>query len=448
MIFTKNPHQPPKVPPPVPEFSPWIYESIFNIAFAKSRRGFVFKCLIQGCRFQTLVKEAMMNHLQSRHAKQEWNGFCNSCAKEVEIGESTVLAEFQHMSKLHVQPKERDVLPVFSPKTSPVKNAKVSESRDEVKSKKIAMTTSTPLIKKLQTASFKLTPSVTIKSAVTVNSLLAEMDLLAKKSAESRVKVSINLRPWMKAEKLKKKSEDSASKMLSKEALCSMYKCMASTCSFFTTDKKLFRKHLTLHEQFTSSDKGNFLSCSYCNFVATTSKVLEEHLDKIHVYDRFQCNFCFYRSCANFNVLNHQLFHHEEEENIIYECPMLKQRDQHAELEEIKKIREENVPPIVCVFCRGMFFAKTAFVDHLTTHAVNLKARCITCGEETSNKTIADHLEKCHNIGLYQCVYCPMGTDTFDKLSTHIANEHPSKRAVFCERTELRNPDGTLKHVS
>lgn len=374
-----------------PEYSPSIYQGIYNIAFAKSRRGFIYKCLIQSCQFQTLVKDSLMNHLKSKHENQQWNGFCNICAKKVLIGKTTVLQEFHHMNKLHVQLNKG------------------------------------------------------------VDSLLTENISKAESSSETREEVLINLinlRPWLETEKLKTKSEESELKMLSHEALCSLYKCMALTCIFFTTDQGLFLKHLALHERLTSSERENFLSCAYCDFVGASCKDLQEHVDKVHVYDRFQCNRCFYRSCANFNVLVHQFIYHSNEQNIIFECPELKQRDIRAELKEVKKNREKNIPPIVCVFCRGIFFAKTAFIDHLTKHADNLKARCIICNVETSTKTISDHLEKCHNIGLYQCVYCSMGTDTFDELSCHIANNHPSKLTVFCERTEHRYPDGSLKHVT
>lgn len=426
---SKIPYQPAKVLPPAPDFKLWIYKTICNIAFAKSRHGFIYKCLIRGCRFQTLVKETLKNHLENKHIKQEWNGFCNICTK-VKTGRRTILDEFQHMHELHI---EFGVCTVEKSSSFVKSPAKFVQQRNNKSLSPVFI--SSPSVESPQSMDPKLSPQTPSPSARKFLETLPDIKLQS-------------LRPWLKEESVQLKPNELREVMLSKEALCARFKCMSSTCSFFTIDENLFRKHLKFHEKFTSADKSSFLSCSNCEFKGSTSDELVKHIDDFHVYDRFQCNYCFYRSCMDFNVLTHQIMMHRGIENVIIECPELKERDRQAELDVVKNCRVANVPPMICVFCRGIFYGKEAFLDHMSKHAENLRARCITCGEKATNKTIEKHLEKCHGVGLYHCVYCVLGTDTFETLNNHIANDHPSRLPVFCERTEHRNQDGTLKYVS
>lgn len=62
------------------------------------------------------------------------------------------------------------------------------------------------------------------------------------------------------------------------------------------------------------------------------------------------------------------------------------------------------------------------------------------CGEKTTKGTLHKHLVQCHGFGLMQCVFCRFGTNTFEIMSSHIANEHPSRLPLFCERTEYKAP--------
>ena len=73
--------------------------------------------------------------------------------------------------------------------------------------------------------------------------------------------------------------------------------------------------------------------------------------------------------------------------------------------------------------------------------------------------TLLKHLIECHGFGLYQCVYCRFGTNTFDIITDHMANDHPSKVPMFCERAEIKNLENryilpssidstSLKHIN
>lgn len=475
--------------PPVNDFQLWIYKSICNIAFAKSRRGFIYKCLIHGCRHQTLVKEALLTHLKDKHSNQEWNGFCNICEKVVSLvnkegrgngralAGKRILEEFEHMDA-HIISLEKAKFPVrredsitnralicepSKPKpksTASSKQSPATSMKDCIKKLKLSASIS---IKSVPSSSLSLNPTTKPAKSLVTN---VKKKVVPKRAAtatasqqdppselhemekQQKVKKPKLLRPWLKSGTINTKTNELAEIMQSEEGLSATYKCMSSTCSFYTIDSKLFIMHLEYHDKFTASDKANYLMCAYCEFSGNSVGHLMEHFNSDHVYDCYQCKYCFYRSSTDFIVITHQNIIHKRKPNAIIECPaILKRQDSPAELELLKKHQKQNVPPIVCVFCRGIFFAMKTFTDHLANHKGNLNARCIKCGEITSKKTLHSHLEKCRGIGLYQCVYCELGTNNFELLSNHIANVHPSLKPVFCERIDNRNADGTLKNV-
>lgn len=236
--------------------------------------------------------------------------------------------------------------------------------------------------------------------------------------------------------------------LLTTVALSATYKCMSSACIFYTNYGNLFRKHLAFHDRHALNDKKRcYLMCSYCEFSGKTAIELHVHIDSAHCHDRFQCTYCFYRSCNDFNVITHQLIYHKGQHNVLIKCKLIKPMDRKAELEMVKKSRFHNVEPIICVFCRGIFYAFDIYLQHVSEHSDNLRAKCIKCGLEATTRTIYHHLVECHGYGLYQCVYCKYGTCEFQLIASHIAHKHPSNIPMFYERVQYKNPDGSLKHV-
>lgn len=88
-----------------------------------------------------------------------------------------------------------------------------------------------------------------------------------------------------------------------------------------------------------------------------------------------------------------------------------------------------------------VFYIFKSFALHMLTHKNNTKAtKCTKCGEKSEQHSVQKHLIHCHGYGLFQCVYCNYGTNTFAIISNHLANSHPSKLPMFCERT-TKDPD-------
>lgn len=445
----------------IPGWNSGKYMTICNVAFSKLRYGFIYKCLINGCRFQSLVKESLLIHLNSKHSEQVWSGFCSICTKIV-VGHGNELKmedEFSHMDE-HVEfftAESQTATLVMNMKSV----ADTIRSNTSYAFKDLNLSTSiqvTPISSSLTSKSLPEKPSesrstrkVTIRRS-TVSETSAHAAQQANRTSELQkveqksCRIKNELRPWIETKASNKKSPELVKAMQTNQALCATYKCMSSLCSFFTIDVGIFQQHLSLHVQYTTLDKENFLLCSYCDFKGMSIEHLIKHFE-VHIYDRYQCNYCFYRSCSDFNVLTHENNFHKGEAIVILEFPERKARDMRSEMKDAVICRKKNVPPIICVFCRGLFFPLKAFKRHLENHSEKSKAKCIKCCSTVTKMTLPDHLHQCLNFGLYQCIYCVFGTNLFTQLHQHVANDHPSKLPLFCARVEQTSPDGTLKHV-
>lgn len=163
------------------------------------------------------------------------------------------------------------------------------------------------------------------------------------------------LRPWLGLRT--NKGAHATAAMCLPEALIATYKCLAHNCRFYTNDLNVFHMHLTFHEKFTNNDRDNFMSCAYCRFVCKTKAMdLINHIKNEHQFDRYQCKYCFYRSCVDFNVLRHQCLYHAMRPSFIWLLELKEKRNEVLEVELVKKIRADNVPPIVCVCkCQNIF---------------------------------------------------------------------------------------------
>lgn len=441
-------------------FPLWTYNNVTSISFAKLKRGFMFKCLVNGCRFQTLVKDTLKEHLESKHSDHLWHGFCNICAENVGPKQVSISEEFKHL-EIHLEIFESAAKNAHCDTSKVSKHSSVFLSPSSLPDKSCVFPTkaapadhhpkasSSPLIAqkpptKKVAKSREPSPAIQTPKAMQIKSKSPAVSPFLSIGGSSSV-----LRPWLPT-KLNKNQEQAQIMLQSKEALAATYKCMSSSCSFYTIDRELFLKHLSFHEKFTASDKLNFLTCSYCDFVATKTVNLADHIDNEHVHDQFQCNYCFYRACTVFTVTTHQSLFHKTYPSVIIECELIKPRDTRAHLKKVAKLRAEFVPPIICVFCRGKFFVMQAFKEHMLGHSADKHAKCLKCGEISTSRQLStgSHLETCHGIGSFHCVYCTFGTNNFDKLNNHIVNNHSSKIPLFCERVWNKNPDGTLKHVS
>lgn len=254
------------------------------------------------------------------------------------------------------------------------------------------------------------------------------------------------------------KSQLACSKMLSnKNCLAALYKCMASTCSFFTCDKQLFNQHLARHATSQPEDRRNFMMCPYCNreFEKDPLNFLAEHIESVHGSDCFQCSYCFFRAFNDFHVfVQHQDSFHKVLPRSVIECEPALPHQAATEMTKIRRSIPNFVPLLTCPCkyfhqsrsnisltffpspaCKASFYVFKHFTDHMEKHNSQFITTCTKCKTKIGNKSLVDHFCSCHGFGLFQCVYCRFGANSFAVIDDHLVKCHSSRSAVFCERS-------------
>lgn len=124
------------------------------------------------------------------------------------------------------------------------------------------------------------------------------------------------------------------------DVLFSFYKCMVDDCCFATSDENLAKLHFNNH-------KISNYECCYCDSSFKNGNDLLEHMQSLHDNCAWQCAYCFYRSCAAFNVVTHQSHYHSSRQTKILSC---NGHQAHAanDLSIINLSKEKYVPPLVC----------------------------------------------------------------------------------------------------
>lgn len=165
-----------------------------------------------------------------------------------------------------------------------------------------------------------------------------------------------DLMPWMNIKSLRKNSkfEVCYKKMLNKNSLIALYKCMCLRCSFTTNEAELFLNHLLQHKK-SRSHKDSFY-CPYCLYKDKEPKPLAHHIHDAHMKDIYQCSRCFYRSREKETCYHHTLKSHKHEETKIYKCGSNEQseRDKIIIMDRLKRKRSSFVAPIRCQ-CKFQF---------------------------------------------------------------------------------------------
>lgn len=139
----------------------------------------------------------------------------------------------------------------------------------------------------------------------------------------------------------KKLKSGSDQVLATKKLLYAFYKCMYKECQYSTNDPKFADVHYKSHHQLIDN-----MECPYCD-KQMKAQDLVSHLKTLHESCIYQCCYCFYRSCAAFNVVLHQKYYHAMKHQCILTCEG-KQAQVTNEMEQIKQNRSRFVPPLLC----------------------------------------------------------------------------------------------------
>lgn len=352
-------------------------QAVQNIGFIIDGGRVKLKCVSGDCPFVLMPEELFIDHLKDAHEDLIWNRFCNICAEMVDFERGTsIIDEWQHMKDAHLKDVQDEPHPVL------LTFAASSSKPEEV-------TSDPPLIK---------------------------------------------LRPWL-SEAGGEKPDVVARMMQHQSCLAAFFKCMDKSCAFFTSKTKIFADHLKLHNTTATAHR----QCAYCRFTAGTDMALVKHLMTVHEHDKFQCNFCFYRSAAAANVYNHTLYHHREEKVVVIEILHVKSKPYDGVVRSVNDpaTYAALVVPVKCLFCDETFYQLDGFKQHLEQHeqfGTSSTSKCSACDETIKTNSLFKHLEKKHKIGAFQCAFCHCGTDSSTLLKVHVADMHQSQIPVYWKR--------------
>lgn len=83
-------------------FQTGLIRKILNLSYVPCRGGNQFRC-IESCKFHCLNEISFKYHLESRHPIDKWAGYCNICNKSFTSNIVSLLDEYNHMMKFHVE---------------------------------------------------------------------------------------------------------------------------------------------------------------------------------------------------------------------------------------------------------------------------------------------------------------------------------------------------------
>lgn len=180
------------------------------------------------------------------------------------------------------------------------------------------------------------------------------------KNAQLNVLLPAQLMPWMpvKCIRRNRKFEICYLKMMEKNSLAALFKCMDLRCSFTANSGEIFCNHLIRHPTCIENNpkkRDNFqLYCAYCLYKATTGRDLAHHVLDVHSKDVFQCTHCFYRSREKETCYQHILKTHPDEAINIYKClgpkitAEIMETVKEKAIERLKLKRKIFVEPLKC----------------------------------------------------------------------------------------------------
>ncbi|CAD7086759.1 unnamed protein product [Hermetia illucens] len=463
----------------------------------KNEKTLKYHCLVEGCSFLYAdIPEGLENHVVFEHPSLIWNGFCHICAKQItNEKDMKLVTELNHMQDVHInkssvisipsstesssdsvkEVKSRSLLkpitlnkPLSPPPLKIASAVSLNKASDIWKPLGVSSTqetkdkTNLPIVIKqvfsggspgilIQSGSNPTSPAMSTLKIAKVMSIAdpAAVGDSPTSALTSTPKASIDssgelqnhlpgkcrLKPWCKTSCTK--SEHSIETLLQEKTLCVLFKCMGNDCDFISNTSHKFLNHSSYHFRQRKPDQ-SWRECCYCSEIAPNAGRLVAHVLKEHENEIYQCAYCFYRSCEEYNVITHQkVYHAGKDKNVIVLFGLKPQK--RKEIENVAKSISEFVEPIRCRDCSKRFFCPMEFAGHFSEHISEFKTTysCFFCKswyDPVAIKDATSHLEKVHNIARYQCIYCKFGASERDDIDLHMADKHPAKLLFCCIR--------------
>lgn len=267
---------------------------VSHISYRLSAGVMSFMCTL--CEKSIISIELLFDHLKNFHSWNRWFGKCFAGCTELKGG--SIFDELVHLIEDHIM---RETLDISNQKiiSDELFRANFLEKIKLVPKNNVSSTSKPPMT---------MIPPKSPSPHAAKNETL-----IVKKKETNKTKLVVC--PWngkgKSSSKYKIENENSSTKILAKEFLSKLFKCMVLECNFATNHEELFKAHLTDRE------KGSCwlypLFCSYCSHKAKKIEDLIFHIVAVHLNDNIQCNLCFGRKKDSTSANNHMKTFHKIE---------------------------------------------------------------------------------------------------------------------------------------
>lgn len=353
-----------------------ILTRIDNIGYTRSDDSSVsFCCLINECGFESPDLSNLLYHIDDHPV--QWFGYCYSCDAQIENDQVQLMMEFKHMTTVHYNKMDdsdnTEKMNVAGKPTlikcKSLPGDKLSKLKEEeeitARAQKLNIGHPKPSTSSSVTGETKFLRIANVKSlipntltlvkpkssGVPMITKVVSLGSISKEYNETEV---VSLKEWLSIPTIKLQKH--CKRMLRDICLYALFKCMDMNCAFTTDNADKMLIHLRNHENGSTEPK--WLECAYCNIVADSCALLVKHIQDEHQSSIFQCPYCFYRSCAAFNVVVHLKQFHPNEKVSVLVC-IGKPRLYATEKALIEKSRRENIRPLRCTEGKSLASSNT-----------------------------------------------------------------------------------------
>lgn len=198
---------------------------------------------------------------------------------------------------------------------------------------------------------------------------------------------------------------------------------------------KTFQKKKTLQNhrrQHVLSKLPESTNCKYCQFVATTPKLLKKHWNDNHPDKKtITCQICQKTFFTKADLAKHKT-HHTKQKSICDVCGAV------VSCESTLKVHyriHTGHKPYVCKICAKGFAQQIALKHHELVHSDKRDFVCDVCGASFKQPTsLTTHYKGVHVIERrHKCEFCEKTFKTVNHLKNHIGQIHAGLKNFKCE---------------
>lgn len=287
----------------------------FMISFTETGNKEYLCCINGDNHYKTTLLISMKKHVQIKHAKEPWDGYCSVCNVIVmpqgvhNFTELLAHVLDTHTGNFPVLENTAKVTPIAETEKAVSIERKVESPRPYINVRPL-----TDLITPRESETSEEDnpiPLPKIQSVISLNTeaastpppeLSTEIDSYQEPTAAPKEIVEYKYEEVQK-EIMDNKHQIVLDSMMAQEKLTHIFKCAGRYCSFTCNEAESALVHASTHHRIGGLDA---FRCTYCSFDASGNSIdLVSHVFKEHGSCKFCCKLCFYRAFSSPLVESH-----------------------------------------------------------------------------------------------------------------------------------------------